>query len=117
MEEKETPIEKLFVKAEEYTQTTIELVKLKAIDKTADFFAFVMVRLALFIVVSLFFLIVNIGIAMWAGELLGKTYYGFFIVAGFYILIGILLYSFRNSLIKIPISNSIISQLIKNRVL
>ena len=29
--------------------------------------------------------LVNVGLSLWIGELLGKAYYGFFAVAGFYL--------------------------------
>jgi phosphoglycerol transferase MdoB-like AlkP superfamily enzyme len=109
------PIEMLFEKAEVYTKTTMELLKLQAIDKSADVVSSLAVRLAIFMVVVLFTLIINIGIALWIGELLGKSYYGFFIVAGFCVLIAILLYSFRNQWIKEPLSNSIITKLLKQK--
>jgi hypothetical protein len=115
MEDNATPIEKLFDKAGDYSKTTLDLIKLNAIDKSADFVSFVTVRMTLFIVVALFFLIINIGIALWLGELVGKLYYGFFIIAGFYALLAILLYVFRLEWIKVPVSNSVITQLLRQK--
>lgn len=112
-----TPIETLFDKSEDYTKTTLELFKLNIMDKSADILSFLAVQLSIFIVVALFTLIVNIGFALWIGELLGKSYYGYFVMAGFYALIAILVYVFRNQWIKIPISNSIIHQMKKQRII
>jgi len=42
-------------------------------------------------------------------------YYGFFIIGGCYAFFAILLYAFRQQWIKIPISNSMISQLKKQK--
>ncbi|MBK5286810.1 MAG: hypothetical protein JJE25_15575 [Bacteroidia bacterium] len=114
----ETPaslVETLFNKAGSYSKTTIELFKLNAIDKSADVVASLLSRLAILMVVALFILIVNIGIALWLGELLGKSYFGFFIVGGFYALLAILLHAFRHEWIKYPISNTIISQMLKQK--
>jgi len=61
----------------------------------------------------LFFLILNIGVALWLGELLGKSYYGFFIVAGFYALLALIFSIFRKQLIKNPVNNSIIEQVLE----
>jgi hypothetical protein len=108
-----TPIESLFTKAEEYSRTTVELLKLKAIDKSADITSSLAVQLAVFTVVALLTLVINIGGALWIGEMLGKSYYGFFVIAGLYVLLGILLYVFRNQWIKTPLSNSIITYLQK----
>jgi ABC-type transport system involved in cytochrome bd biosynthesis fused ATPase/permease subunit len=59
---------------------------------------------------TLFALVLNIGIALWLGELLGKNYYGFFIVAVFYLLSAIVLHFFLHNWIKKPVSNLIITQ-------
>lgn len=78
MKNYEAQIELLFEKTEDCTKTTIELLKLKAIDSSADFISFLAVKLFLFFAVFLFLIIVNIGVALWIGDLLGKSYYGFF---------------------------------------
>ena len=113
MENKESMVEILFEKTGEFAKKGVELYKLKAIDKSADVLSSLVARLTVIIILTLFFLIFNIGIALWAGEALGKSYYGFFSVAGFYALIGILLYAFRHQWIKEPIRNSIIEQALK----
>ena len=110
MENHATLIGKLFEKAERYTMSSVELYKLKVIDKSADVISTLTARMAVILFITLFFLILNIGIALWIGETLGKSYYGFFIVAGFYALVGIVLYLFRNRWIKEPLRNSIITQ-------
>jgi|ERR1035437_3901765 phosphoglycerol transferase MdoB-like AlkP superfamily enzyme len=103
-------IETLFEKTEHYAKTSAELIKLKAIDKSADVISTLTARLTVVVFIALFFLVLNIGIALWIGEMLGKSYYGFFIVAGFYALVGIVLYAFRDKWIKAPLKNSIITQ-------
>ena len=103
-------IEELFEKTEKYTRTTAELYKLKAIERSADVISTLSARLVVFVFVSLFFLIMNIGVALWIGDWLGKTYFGFFIVAGFYALVGSVLFVFRNKWIKEPLRGSIIIQ-------
>jgi hypothetical protein len=112
MEDQASLINTLFEKAEHYTKTSAELYKLKVIDKSADVISTLTVRLAIIVFITLFFLIMNTGVALWLGEVLGKVYYGFFIVAGFYALVGILLYAFRNKWIKVPLRNSIITQVL-----
>ena len=113
MENNTSTIETLFEKAEDYTRTTAELMKLKAVDKTADVASSMLSRAAVSIVFVMFAFLVNIGLSLWIGELLGKTYYGFFIVSSFYLLISILLYIFRDPVIKMPVSNFIIVRMLK----
>lgn len=115
MDNKATPIEVLFEKAEDYTKTTVELYKLNLIDKTADVVSSIVSRLAIIMVVALFAFTVNIGLALWIGDYMPKSYYGFFIVGGFYALVAILFHSFKQQWIKYPVSNSIIKQLLKEK--
>lgn len=115
MEEKATLIESLFEKAETYAKTNIDLFKLKAIDKSADVISSLVEKLAIIIVVLIIVLLVNIGLALWIGELVGKSYYGFFIVAAFYVLVLLILLFNSGSILKAPINNSIILQMIKEK--
>ena len=112
MEDQESLIESLIEKGEQYGKTTIELLKLKTLDKSADV-ASTLISWAIVIVFAvLFFLILNIGVALWIGELLGKTYYGFFAVAGFYALLALIFAIFREQFVKNPVNNSIITQVL-----
>jgi hypothetical protein len=113
MKNYEVHIESLFGKAEDFTKTTLELLKLKAIDSSADFVSFLVVKLVLFSFICLFIIIANIGVALWIGDLLGKSYYGFFLLAACYALILSLLPSYLYQWVKVPISNFIIAQLLK----
>ncbi len=113
MDDKISSIENLYEHLEAYSKTSIELYKLKAIEKTAEVSSTLASGIAVITVASFFVLFINLGIAMWLGELLGKIYYGFFIVAGFYAFTTLLIYLFRKQWIKKPISNSIITQALK----
>ncbi|RKS93992.1 hypothetical protein BC952_1853 [Flavobacterium limicola] len=113
MENNATTIEMLFKRAEDYTRTTVELTKLHAVDKAADVMSSLISRLAVSIVFAMFALLANIGLSLWIGELVGKLYYGFFIVSSFYLLIAIILYIFKNEWIKTPISNFMIVKMLK----
>lgn len=109
------PLEILFEKAEEYSNTSIELFKLKAIDKSADVVSSMVAQLVVAIVAALFFIFTNIGLALWIGEGLGKSYYGFFVVGGCYALLTLLALVLKNLYIKEPINNVILSQLLKQK--
>ncbi|WP_396183449.1 hypothetical protein [Flavobacterium sp.] len=101
-------IESLFEKAEDYSKTSIELLKLNAIDKTADMVSSIITRLTLFAVTTLFIFVITIGVALWVGELLGKTYLGFFVMGGIHVTIALLIYTFRREWIEKPIRQFII---------
>jgi len=110
METPATSIESLFERLQEYSKTTYELSKLKLLETTINIVNLLVPRLSVIIMISLFALVLNIGIALLLGELLGKSYYGFFIVAGFYLAAGIILHFFLHKWIKKPISDLIIKQ-------
>jgi hypothetical protein len=111
MENKEKPLETLIERVEAFGKTSIELFKLKTIDKTSEIVSGLASWFVVIILVSMFFMILNIGIALWIGEMLGKSYYGFFILSGFYAVLAIIIQIFSNRWIRKPVRNSIISQL------
>jgi hypothetical protein len=106
-------VEALYERVENYSKTTIELTKLKLLETTINLATTMISRISAIIVLSLSALVLNIGVSLWLGELLGKIYYGFFIVAAFYLLIGIVLHFFLLSWIRKPISELIITQALK----
>lgn len=113
MEEQTGLIESLIEKGEQYGKTTFELLKLKTLDKSADVASNLISWLIVVVFAVLFFLILNIGIALWLGELLGKSYYGFFVVSGFYALLALVFGVFRKQLIKKPVNESIVKQVLE----
>ena len=112
MEDKTNFIEPLFERAEEFGKTSFELYKLKALDKTVEVTSTVVSKGLVLYVLSMVILLLNLGIALWLGDILGKVYYGFFCVAGFYVLVWSVLYFFIYDWIKKCISNSIISEML-----
>lgn len=111
-----TNIELLYDKAKKYTETSMELFRLNAIDKTADVASSLMARMAIVMVVAMFTLFVNIGIALFIGKMMGEYYFGFLIVSLFYLVLAIVFHVFRNQFIKIPITNLVIEKLMKTKM-
>ncbi len=111
MENSTTTIEKLIEKAEIYSKTTLELCKYKAVNKTADIFSYIAVKMAICIVVVFSLLFVNIGVSICIGQELGEIYFGFFVVAFGYFCLAILLYIFRVEWVKNPVSDFFINKM------
>ncbi|HTA61925.1 MAG TPA: hypothetical protein VK835_05695 [Bacteroidia bacterium] len=111
MEDKKPFIEPLFERVEEYGKTSLELIKLKTVDKATDVASTFISRGVMMPVFLMCAVLINIGVALWLGDLLGKLYNGFFIVAGFYAIVGLILYFFREQ-IKKSVSNLIILQIL-----
>lgn len=110
-----TNVELLFEKAKNYTETSLELYKLNAIDKAADVVSSLISRIALLLFVAMFTLFVNIALSLYIGKLLGEYYYGFLVVSGFYFILSILLYFYSNKYIKMPVTNLVIAKLLKTK--
>ena len=109
----ETPVsvvESLFEQVETYSKKTFELSKFKSVETAANVATSLLTKMGVIVMISLFVIVLNIGIALLLGELLGKVYYGFFIVAAFYLFVGVVLHYFLHGWIKTPVSNFIIRQ-------
>lgn len=113
MDNQATTIETLFERAQDYTRTTVELTKLTVIDKSADVLSSLLSRLTVIIVAAMFALLINMGLSIWIGELLGKTYYGYFVVGSAYFILAILINSFKDQWIKLPVNSFIIAKMLK----
>ncbi|RPI76079.1 MAG: hypothetical protein EHM47_00755 [Ignavibacteriales bacterium] len=113
MEDNTKMIESLLEKASDFGKTSFDLIKLKALDKTSDAVSSFIPHTVVFIIIAVIMLFLNLGIAFWLGDILGKTYFGFFVVAGFYAIIGIILHFFLNKWLKRIISNYIIRNMLK----
>ncbi|EDP94766.1 hypothetical protein U8527_07590 [Kordia algicida OT-1] len=115
MESTTSHIESIYQKAKAYTETSIELYKLNAIDKTADVISSLVLWIALGTIFVVFLLFVNIGISLYVGGLLGASYIGFLIVSSFYLLIGLFLYIFNKKLITKPVTDLVIYKLMREK--
>ncbi len=113
MEQKISFMEPLLEKVEAYGKSSFELFKLKTIDKVSHVIATLASSSIIILVVVLLLITLNIGVALWLGDILGKSYYGFFCVAGFYAVIGGGLSLFLNKAIYSKINQIIISHLLK----
>lgn len=105
-----TLIESIFNQSKEYAGDRFELYKLKLVDKTSTVASAVVAGVALFIVFLIFFIVLNIGIALLIGDLVGKSYLGFLILALVYAIAGFVIFKGRSKMFKTPLSNMLISK-------
>ena len=104
-------IEPLFQRLEQYGNTRLELLKYKTIEKASHLMSGYISRFVLLTAVLVFVLTLNVGISLWLGELLGKSYYGFLAVsAGYGVLVIVLM--LMHPMIKSRINDTIISQML-----
>lgn len=107
-----TSVEDLFYKTRDYVNTRIDLLKLKSIKRASAIYSSTLTFLFLGGILFLVILFLSVGFALYLGHLLGETYYGFFIVAGIYIIAGLVFYALRKSLLNLPFRNWLIKNLI-----
>lgn len=112
MEEKSTFMEPLFEKVEAYGKSSFELLKLNAIQKSASIISVLTVRIILVLFLVLVILNLNIGAALWLGNILHNLYFGFFCIAGFYLIVAGILCVFLNKYIQKRINQSVINQIL-----
>ncbi len=103
-----TLIESFFSQSKEYAVNKIELYRLKMVDKTSDVVTLIIAGVALFVVFFIFFVVLNIGIALLIGDLVGKYYLGFLILAVIYAIAGFVILRGRNKFFKTPITKMLI---------
>lgn len=104
-------LESIISKAGEVAETKVELWKLRAAGKVSETVSSMISKIAIVILLAIAVIILSLGAAYWLGSSLGNVYYGFFIVGGFYALAGLLVYVFRDQLIKGPVSSMIIDKI------
>jgi len=112
MEENKNLIESLLERAVEYGKTSYELARLKALDKTSDVISSFIPHSIVFVLIASFMIFLNLGLAFWLGKILGEIYLGFFVVAAFYVLTGIVFHFFFHKRVKKYICNAIIKKIL-----
>jgi hypothetical protein len=110
--ETKSPFISLFDKLKDYVDTRLNLLKLKAIDKSSGFLSSLLTIIIVILVGFVCFIMLNIGLALLIGKWLGEYYLGFLIVAALYIIIGFVIYKFRNKWLKGPIASMMIKSLL-----
>jgi hypothetical protein len=112
MEENANMIESLIERTTQYGKTNFELIKLKALDKTSDVVSSLVPNSIIVVFFLSFIMFLSVGLALWSGEILGKAYYGFLLVAAFYGITGILFYFVMHKWVKKLVCNNIIKQVL-----
>ena len=95
---------------EDYIETKIDIIKLKAIDKTGSALSGAIVGIAA-AVLGLFILqFLSFSAAYAIAEYTGYHYLGFLCVAGFYILLTVLIFALKEKFVTMPIINSLLKK-------
>ena len=112
MEENAKLVKSLLERAVDYGKTTYELEKLKLVDKGSVVAFSFFFHSVVFFLATISLLFISLGTAFWLGMILGKTFYGFLIVAGFYGITGIVFYLCMYKWLKKIVCNLIIKRIL-----
>jgi hypothetical protein len=115
MENKLPPLGPLAERLEAYGKKSYDLVKLRAVKKTAEITSIAAPNAVLLLMLLLFVLSGTAGFALWLGDLFGHSYMGFLVIAGLYLLAALLMHFFLREPIRKWISEQVISRLLSSR--
>ena len=110
MESNTKLIEPLIEKIEEFGKTSLELIKLKSLNKASDMISDLTFKFLLIISFFSFFIIFSIAASLYSGKMMGETYCGFFIVSLSFGFIYFIIMLFKKR-IKTQVKQAIISQI------
>lgn len=113
MKEDPSLIDTLFKRVTEYTVTYIELIKLRMIKKITEVISSILPDIIISALLIVFLLFLNLGLAFWIGDLLGKVYLGFLLVAAFYFVLGCISHFFMRGWLRKIAANYVIRQIFK----
>ncbi len=114
MEKSIEKIEELAKNTSLYFKHHVSLIKLEAAEKTSKIMSNGISMIFISMIVFLFAFFFGMALAVMLQYLVGELYLALLIVAVFYGITGIILWKFRNKLIRIPIMNSILHELFKD---
>jgi hypothetical protein len=111
-ESETTSFEDLFEKTKKYVGTRIELFRLKGINKLANILPGIILFICLAFLSFVVLILLSIGLAKCFDSLLGTHFWGYFIMAGIYIVLGFILFANRKRFLKTPLTAWLIKNLI-----
>src|SRR5687768_6138677 len=86
----------------EYVETKIDIIKLKAISKGAPMISNIIVGVALAFLAIFILMFLSFSAAYAISDASDKPFLGFLIVAGFYIVLAVLVLALKNKLLTMP---------------
>ena len=109
------PVQELFDDVKDYVITQRNLLFTIASKKGADVF-YIVITSAIFLLILWFFLIMfSFAIGFGLGALLDNLFFGFGLVALFYVLLGAIIWRFKDRLIKTPLLKLFFNLLAANK--
>ncbi len=107
-------IDNIFESIKKLVDTRMQIIKLELKDDLAKFLANAFLSLITISILLMAKLLISVGVSIYLGDVLQNYFLGFIIVAGFYILIFLLLLIFKNKIGLKEFFEKELSKLLKN---
>lgn len=104
-------VEELAGHIREYVNVRIDAVKLSTAEKTSKAIAGALAFVVVVQFLILFLIFASFALAYAFAALTGKLYWGFLIVAGIYLLLGVIIWTAKEKLLRIPLMNFMLRQM------
>ncbi|HLZ86924.1 MAG TPA: hypothetical protein VKQ52_06790 [Puia sp.] len=108
-------VENLVDHVKDYMHVRVDEARLGIAERSSGAVAFLAAGVAVTGIFTLCFTFIGIGAALLIGRVLDDLVSGFLIVAAFQFLLGLIIWRARQRLIRIPIMNAILQQLLSNK--
>lgn len=99
--------------AEQYIKTNMELYSLRLTGKIAKIVSTLITQLVIGGLAMIVVFMLSMFLAFWIGDLMGRSYLGFLIIGGVIGLVTWILFLKRDKVIRIPVRDDIISEILK----
>ncbi|MBK9731761.1 MAG: hypothetical protein IPO83_10830 [Chitinophagaceae bacterium] len=103
--------EELLHELKEYIALRIRIGQLIFSNKSSIVASSLITYMIIFMLAFFFILVLTIGLSLWISTLFGKWFIGFLIMAGIYLFLGVIIYSFRNKWIRQPMNDLIVKEI------
>ncbi len=110
---KEEPNNTILDQAEQYIKTSMELYTLRLTGKIAKIVSTLVTQLVIGVLAMIVLFMLSMFLAFWIGDMMGRPYLGFLMIGGVIGLVTWILYLKRDKLIRKPVMNDIISEILK----
>ncbi|HCS19982.1 MAG TPA: hypothetical protein DIW47_05370 [Bacteroidetes bacterium] len=97
-----------------YLSTSIQLVKLEAIERSSVLVASLFSRLIILVPALIALIFLSIGASFFLAQYVGRYDLGFGIVAGFYVLVTLFLILGRRNITEKPLRNAILNKMMSD---
>lgn len=104
-------IEELTDSLKSYISTNLELIKYQAIERATVIIADLVTNIVVGLLLLFFVFFISLWASFYLSALMGDNYSGIAIVAGFYLLIGLILFLVRKKMVIKPLRNKIVQNI------